>query len=211
MPMSRAVWERYLNARLPHRILVTLSACVLVSIACSSPPPPNGTTVTLAGNSQWQAPPGFEILLPFTYEQVALMIRNDPGSPPHIPEFTMSGDVEASGGREEMVIAVFHLRVLHEPHAREELAHWLKLVEGIAFDEPSIHHRDTLSFATTRGMAQSLGQNAHQGFILSAIVHADTGRVWRLMCAVDSEEFSDESAQICEETRSSFNPLPDFS
>ncbi len=209
MPMSRAVWEHYLDARLPRRLLVTFLACVLLSVACSSPP--TGTTVTLAGNSQWQAPPGFEILLPFTYEQVALMLKNDPGSPPSIPEFTMSGDVEVSGGKEKLLIAVFFLRVLHEPKAMEELAHWQERVIGAAFDEPSLDHQDTLSFATTRGVAQSLGQDAPQGFILTAIVDAETGRVWRLLCAIDSEEFSGEAAQICEETRSSFNPLPDFS
>ena len=210
MPMSRAVWEHYLNARLSHRLFVIILACVLAGVACTSPPP-TGTTVTLAGNSQWQAPHGFEILLPFAYEQVALMLRNDPGSPPHIPEFTMSGGVEGSGGKDKVLIAVFFLRVLHEAKAIEELAHWEERVIGADFDEPSIDHQDGLSFATTRGMAQSLGQDAPQGFILTAIVHAETGRVWRLMCAVDSEEFSYEAAQICEETRHSFHALPDFS
>ena len=209
--MSRAVWEHYLNARLSRRLLATFLVIVLASIACTSPPPPTGTTVTLAGNSQWQAPPGFEILLPFTYEQVVLMLRNDPGSPPHFPEFTMSGNVETSGEEEKMLIAVFHLRVLHEPQAKEELAHFLELVIGAAFDEPSIGHQDGLSFATTRGVAQPLGQDAPQRLILTAIVDSETGRVWRLMCAVDSAEFSDEAAQICEETRSSFHALPDFS
>ncbi len=205
LSMGRDVWEPHLSARLPHRLLVTFLACVLVSVTCTSPPSPTGTTVSLAGDSQWQVPPGFELLLPFTFEQVALMLRNDPGSPPDIPEFTMSG------GREKMLIAVYSDWVLHEPQAMEELAYWLESVTGAAFDEPSIDHQGSLSFATTRGVAQSLGQAAPQGFILTAVVESDTGRAWRLACAVASEEISDEAAQICEETRSSFHPLPDSS
>ena len=199
-----------MNVRLNRRLSLVVLASVLVSVGCtSSPPSPTGTTVTLAGDSQWQVPPGFELILPFTLEQAAMLLRNDTGSPPDIPEFTMSGDVEGSTGIEKMVIVVYSDWMSYETQVEDVLAHWQGFVTGAAFDEPSIDQRGSLSFATTRGVAQSLGQDAPQGFILTAIVDADTGRAWRFLCTVASEEVSDETARICEETRSSFHPLPD--
>ena len=64
------------------------------------------TTVTIAVDSVWQVPSGFSVVLPLTNEGVGEMLRNDPGAPPDLPEFSMSGEVQADGEPERVVIAV---------------------------------------------------------------------------------------------------------
>ena len=68
--------------------------------------PPVRTTVTIAVDSVWQVPSGFSVVLPLTNEGVGEMLRNDPGAPPDLPEFSMSGEVQADGEPERVVIAV---------------------------------------------------------------------------------------------------------
>ena len=82
------------------KALIATSIVVLVAVACggaTDAQPPVRTTVTIAVDSVWQVPSGFSVVLPLTNEGVGEMLRNDPGAPPDLPEFSMSGEVQADG------------------------------------------------------------------------------------------------------------------
>ncbi len=115
---------------------MAMSMVVLVAVACGGPTdtePPASTsttvTITIAVDSEWQVPSGFNIVLPLTFERVSEMLRNDPGAPPDLPEFSMSGEVQADGKRERVLIAVYSDGVSAEARPKEVLTSWLKSVD----------------------------------------------------------------------------------
>ena len=208
--MSRIIRKHFWPARFRQRLLTAFLVTVSVSVGCVSPETPQPTTLTtvsILGDSEWKVPPGFDVALPFTNERFALIIRNDPGPSPDVPEFTMSGEVEASGGRERLLIVVYSDGVSHETQATDVLASFQEKVVGGTFIDAEVTHQGSLSFATTRGVVQVPEEAKTVGLILTSIVEQDTGRAWRLMCTVESREVSDEIEQICEDTRSQFRPL----
>ena len=185
---------------------------VLVAVACggptdTEPPASTNTTITIAVDSEWTVPSGFSIVLPLTFERVSEMLRNDPGTPPDLPEFSMSGEVEADGKRERVLIAVYSDGVSAEARPMEVLTSWLESIVGADFADLMVIDRIGLQLATSRGQAQSPAQSSRQGIIVTVISEPETQRVWRLMCLVSSEVIGDEVARICEQVRDELRPL----
>ena len=191
---------------------------VLLAIACGSPAdadptvstdtdPTASTTVTIARDSEWQVPPGFNVLLPLSYKQVGVMLANDLDAPPDIPDFTMTREAEASGELESVVIAVYSDGVSAEAGPREVLTSWTESIVGAEFDGVVTTELIGLQTATWRGRSQGVDQSSPQGVIAAVISDLETQRVWRLLCIVSSEETSDEVARICDQVQAEFRPL----
>ena len=188
----------------------------LVAVACGGPtdtePPVStvatGTTVTLGIDSKWQVPSEFDVGLPLTHEQVEVMIRNDRGGPPDIPEFTMSGEVATDEGPERVLIIIYSDGVSTEARPMEVLRPWLKLVQGADLGEGEITLVDQggLEWALWRGQTLGFGQSSPQGVILTVISDPKTSMVWRLGCLATSEVMSDKVATVCEQVRDGFRP-----
>ncbi len=195
------------------KALIAMFIVVLVAVACGEPtgtePPASAsapTTIAIAVDSEWQVPAGFGVVLPLTYEQVGEMLRNDPGSPPDLPEFSMSGEVGPDGESERVAIVVYSDGMSTEARPREVLTSWLKSSVGGDFPEIVVVHRNGVQWAMSRGQAQGPAQGSPQGVIAIVISEPETQRVWRLMCLVSSEVVSDEAADICEQVRDEFRP-----
>lgn len=187
---------------------------VLIAAACGNSTnavSTSGTTVTIAGDSEWQIPAGFSVVPTPTRQQGDAMSANDVGPPPDIPEFSMTRELEAGGDREWVLIVVWADGVSADADPEEVLMSWTE--EGIRlaeYDVVVVTDRGGLQSATWRGQAQSYdrsGQELPQGIIAAVISHPETQRVWRLSCFVSSEEVSDEVARICDQFQAEFRPL----
>ena len=194
------------------KALIAMFIVVMVTVACGGPTdtePPAGTTTTIAiaVDSEWQVPAGFSVVLPLTYKRVGEMLRNDPGSPPDLPEFSMSGEVAHDGESVRLVIIAYSDGVSTEARPKEVLTSWLKSsVVGGDFAEIVVVHRNGVQWAMSRGQAHGPAQGSPQGVIATVISEPETQRVWRLMCLVSSEVVTDEAANICEQVRDEFRP-----
>ena len=185
---------------------------VLVVVACGGLPDVEtpasiGTTVTIPTDSEWQVPSGFNVVIPLTYKQVVEMLKNDLGSPPNLPEFTMSGEVATDGEPERVGIVVFSDGVSDGARPSEVLTSWFESFSGADFAEPVVLNRSGLQIAASRGHAQGPAQSSRQGAILIIIAEPETRRVWRVMCLVSSEVLSDEVARFCERISDEFRPI----
>ena len=184
---------------------------VFVAAACGGPTdtePPSSTTVTIAVDSEWRVPSGFNVMLPVACGRVIEMLKNDSGAPPDLPDFSMSGEVAAAEDVERVLIAAYSDGVSNEARPTEVLMSWIESTVGAEFAEPVTLDRGGLHLATSPGKAQGLAQSSPQGVLLIVISEPDTQRVWRLMCAVSSKVMSDEAARVCEEVSDEFRPLP---
>ena len=198
--------------------LTATAVLVLMVVACGNPTggdptvssntndPVAGNTVTIAGDSEWQIPYGFNVVLPLTYQQIGAMLANDVGPPPDMPDFTMTR--EAAGGMQEsVVIAVYSDGVSTEAGPREVLTSWTESIAGAEYVAMVTVGRVGLEMATWRGQAQGPGQDSPQGIIPAVIYDLETHKVWRITCIVSSEETSEEVARICDQVQAEFRPL----
>ena len=166
----------------------------------------SGTTVTIAGDSEWQIPSGFSVIpTPATLQDDA-MSANDVGPLPDFPDFSMRREIEASGERDSVLIVVWADGVSVQTDPREVLMSWTEDGIRLAEYDTVVTDRIGLQSATWRGQAQAHGQSP-QGLIAAVISHPETQRVWRLSCFVSSEEVSDEVARICDQIQAEFRPL----
>ena len=190
----------------------------LIVVACGSPTDTDPTasigtvsstskTVTIAGDSEWQIPSGFNVVLPLTYDQIVAMLANDVGVPPDIPDFTMTREATASEVQDRVVIAVYSDGVSAEADPMEVLTSWTETIAGAEYGAFVTVDRVGLHMATWRGQAHSLDQESPQGIIAAVISHPETQKVWRLWCFVTSEGVSDEVARICDQVQAEFRPL----
>ena len=198
---------------------------VLIAVACGSPSdtapigntdaqattevdPAASTTFTIAGDSEWQIPSGFQVMPPPTRKQVDEMSANDVGAPPDLPAFSMTRESETGGEREHVVIVVYADGVSAKASPREVLASWTtESIAGAEYVAIVTVDRIGLQMATWRGQAQGPGQVSPQGVIAAVIYDLETHKVWRLLCTVSSEEVSDEVARICDQVQAEFRPL----
>ena len=197
---------------------------VLIAVACGSPfdtattvstkaeestdaNTAASTTFTIAGDSEWQIPPGFSVIpTPATLQDDA-MSANDVGPPPDLPNFSMRREIEAGGERGWVLIIVWADGVSAESDPEEVLTSWTEdRIRHADYDAVVVVDRVGLQSATWRGKAQSHGQEP-QGIIAAVISHPETQRVWRLSCFVSSEEVSDEVARICDRFQAELRPL----
>ena len=151
-----------------HRVMAALFMGVLLVVGCAGPTdtePSARTVVNISGDSGWPVPSGFNVLLPLTHEQVAEVVRNDPGTFSDPPEFTMSGDVGVSGETERVLITVYADGVSRGARATEVLTSWLELFVDADFPESKVSHRGGLLVATSRGRAQGPTEISPQGVI----------------------------------------------
>ena len=198
--------------------LAATAVLVLIVVACGNSTgagptvnsnandPAAGNTVTIAGDSEWQIPPDFNVVLPLTYQQIGAMLANDVGPPPDMPDFTMTREV-TSGMQESVIIAVYSDGVSTEAGPREVLASWTESIAGAEYVAMVTVGRVGLEMATWRGQTQGPGQDSPQGIIPAVIYDLETHKVWRVMCIVSSEETSDEDARICDQVQADFRPL----
>ena len=161
---------------------------------------------TIAGDSELGVPEGFSITLPFTHERTIDLLMNDPGTPPDIPEFAMSGGVAAAGEMQTVSILVYSDGVSNESQPAQVLTSWFESIAGADFAEPSLLDQDNLILAMSKGTAQALGADAPQGIIAVVIYEPQTRRAWRLACAVSSNEVSEEVERACEHVQDEFRP-----
>ena len=186
---------------------------VLLAVACGNSTnavSSSGTTVTIAGDSEWQIPSGFSVIpTPATLQDDAM--SNDRGPPPDLPDFSMRRELETAGERDAVLIIVWADGVSAQLDPKEVLMSWTK--DGIRlpeYDAVVVTNRAGLQMASWRGQVQSYDrntQNSPQGMIAAVISHPETQRVWRLSCFVTSEEVSDEVARICDQFQAEFRPL----
>ena len=170
--------------------------------------PPSSTAITIAVDSEWRVPSGFNVMLPVAYGRVIEMLKNDPGTPPDLPDFSMSGKVSAAEDAERVLVAAYSDGLSSDARPTGVLRSWIELFNGAEFAEPVTSDHGDLHLATARGKAQGLAQRSPQGVLLIVISEPHTQRVWRLMCAVSAKVMSDEVARVCEEIRDEFRPLP---
>ena len=190
--------------------LTATAILVLIAVACGNPTnavSTSGTTVTIAGDSEWQIPPGFSVIPTSATLQDDVTSANDVGPPPDLPDFSMRREIEAGGEREWVLIIVWADGVSAELGPEEVLMSWTENgIRRAKYDAVLVTDRMGLQSATWRGQAQAHSQTA-QGLIAAVISHPETQRVWRLSCFVSSEEVSDEIAQICDQFQAEFRPL----
>ncbi len=190
---------------------------VLIAVACGNPTDADptasietvstaGTTITIAGDSEWQIPSGFRVVPPPNRNQVDPMESKYLGGPPDIPDFTMARKADTDRGLESVLIAVYSDGVSADSDTKEVLTSWTELIRRAEFDGIALVDRVGLQMATWRGQAQAHGQSP-QGIIAAVIYDLETHKVWRLFCAVSSEETSDEVARICDQVQAEFRPL----
>ncbi len=187
----------------------TTVSLVLIVAACGTSTDAvsiSDTTVTIAGDSEWQIPPGFSVVpTPATLQSDAM--SNDRGPPPDLPDFSMKRDMEVGEERERVLIIVWADGESAESDPKEVLVSWteggLRLAE---YDTVVVKERFGLQSASWRGQAQAHGQPP-QGLVAAVISHPETQRVWRLTCFVTSEEVSDEVSRICDQFQAQLRPL----
>ncbi len=199
-----STWNQSIDVAILFIVVFAAAACG----RATDTEPPSSTTVTIAVDSEWQIPPGFNVMLPVAYGRVIEMLKNDSGAPPDLPDFSMSGKVAAAEDAERVLIAAYSDGVSSDARPTGVLTSWIELFGGAEFAEPVTSDRGGLHLATSRGQAQGLAQSSPQGVLLIVISEPDTQRVWRLMCAVSSEVMSDEVVRVCEEVRDEFRPIP---
>ncbi len=197
-------------------VAVTLA---LIAIACKNPTDADptaitqtvsraDTAVTVPFDSEWQIPTGFEVLVPYAREQFDAIMAKDVGPPPDLPVFSMTRASEPEKNGENVTIVVYSDGASPDAGPEEVLASWTRQsIAGAEYVDIVTVDRSGLQMATWRGRAQGPGQDSPQGIIAAVIYDLETYKVWRLLCAVSSNEVSDEVAQICEQVQREFRPL----
>ena len=114
---------------------LTISALCILLIACvnsTNTVSTSGTTVTIAGDSEWQIPSGFSVIpTPATLRDDAT--PNDRGPPPDLPDFSMRRELETAGEREAVLIIVWADGVSAQADPKEVLMSWTE--DGIRLAE----------------------------------------------------------------------------
>ncbi len=209
-------WGRLALFSFMFRVRVSIATVlvVLIAVACGNPPGAEievstdvaETTVSIALDSEWQVPSGFNVSLPMTNERLGTMLRNDAGAPPDLPEFTMLREGTPDQELETVVIAVYSDGVVADRSLSEMLDSWLNSFRDAKFGETVEGRRNGVQWAMSRGTAQGPGQLSPQGLIVIVITEPETQMAWRLSCLVSSEEVSDAVAGLCEQVRDGFSP-----
>ena len=187
---------------------------VLLAVACGSPFSTSigtvstaGTTVTIGGDSEWQIPSGFSVVLPPTRFKLDAMSSNYVGDPSDIPDFTMTRKSESDKELDSVLIAVYSDGVSAEANPKVVLMSWTESIQGAEYAALVVTDGISRQVATWRGQAQSVAQSSPQGIIVTVVSDLETQRVWRMFCIVSSEETSDDVARICYQVEADFRPL----
>lgn len=152
------------------RTLVLVLVGVLVIVACAGSNDAahaEPITVRIAVDSEWSAPPGFSITLPFTYRRIAEILKSDPGGIPDLPTLSMSKDIESGEEQASEFIGIYADGVSEEIQPEVVLASWFKSFRGGDFSTPIVQVRNGLQIAWSQGQGQGPADTSPRRIILT--------------------------------------------